>query len=123
LKPDKLVKRDLKNIKENNGLLGLITGDLSYGTLMEITYNKIFHNRTGTHPGYLIITNGHENHPWLKYHSTKIFTDFKSFEDWISISCKYNCGGKMNVVSVNEKMKFDMYLCNKCDKSWTKEWK
>ena len=54
---------------------------ISYGTIMEIVYAKI-----NNKPVYSLITNGHDNHPWLKYHSKKIFTTFvgleKNFRDF-----------------------------------------
>lgn len=121
--PKELVERDLNNIKKANGLVGLITGDLSYGTIMEIVYNKLLNDvkKNEFHPNYLIVTNGHENHPWLRYHSTKLFTNLKDFENWVSMDCKY-CDDKMYGVGINKEMKFDMYLCNKCGKSWMQSW-
>jgi len=81
--PKEIVERDLDIIKNCNGVVGFITGSISYGTIMEITYNYLLLSLHGTHPNYLIITNGHENHPWLKHHATKIFTSKEDFETWI----------------------------------------
>ena len=33
---------------------------------------------------YSIVTDGRENHPWLIYHSSKLFTNPEMFEAWIS---------------------------------------
>jgi len=75
-----LVSRDLDVMEQCNGMLAFITGCPSYGTIMEIVYayNK------GTVPVYLIVTNGKENHPWLRYHATEIFTSLKSFEEFLA---------------------------------------
>jgi len=119
--PKELVERDLSIIKKSDGLVGLITGDLSYGTIMEIVYSKVLEdinkkkNKEFTHPNYLIITNKHENHPWLKYHATEIFTSLDDFENWISTDCKY-CDNKMTKVFSSKE--WDMYECFKCGKSW-----
>jgi len=58
--PQELVERDLCAI---------------YGTIMEI-YQSF---RAGL-PVYIICTNGHENHPWLRYCAKEIFTSFEAFE-------------------------------------------
>jgi nucleoside 2-deoxyribosyltransferase len=110
-----IVERDtgfIKN-KTTDGTLAFITGALSYGTIMEMVYTKLYKKNLFT-----VVTNGHENHPWLKYHSDKIFKSKEDFENWISKDCKYKCGGIMNLVGMNNEQKFDMYLCNHCNKSW-----
>ena len=63
-----LVRKDLRFILASDGVLAIIDGSTSYGTLMEIVYAHLY----GL-PVYLIISNGHHDHPWLKYHSDKIF--------------------------------------------------
>ena len=77
--PEKLVERDLNNITKADGTVAFVTGALSYGTIMEM-----FFTRMSNKPLYSIISNGHENHPWLKYCSTKIFTNKEDFEKWIT---------------------------------------
>jgi nucleoside 2-deoxyribosyltransferase len=79
LNPTEIVERDLREIDESDGTIAFITGALSYGTIMEIFYTKKINK-----PCYIIITNGHENHPWLKYCSKKIFTNKEDFEKWIT---------------------------------------
>jgi len=77
LNPASVVNADIKKIKESTGLIGYVDGSLSYGTIMEIVY--AFNYQV---PVYLIITNGHHNHPWFRYHATKIFTGLEDFEKW-----------------------------------------
>ena len=66
---------------------------------------------------FSVITNGHEKHPWLKYHSDKIFRCLGDFEKWIAPDCKY-CDGVMKLAGRNRELNFDMYFCDWCDKSW-----
>lgn len=73
-----LVERDVNQIVTSDGIIAMVTGHLSYGTIQEMVYAHSFHV-----PVYSLITNGHENHPWLKYHSDKIFTKIKSLEDFL----------------------------------------
>ncbi len=73
-----IVEEDIKLIKECDGMIAIIDGALSYGTIQEIIYGYINKKKI-----YLIVTNNHENHPWLVYHSNKIFTNFKDCEEFI----------------------------------------
>jgi len=73
-----IVKRDLDLIKEADGVVAFITGDLSYGTIMEIVYGYLLCKSV-----YLIVTNGHEGHPWLRYHAKEIFTSVEAFQKYI----------------------------------------
>ena len=70
-----LVDRDLEAISDCEGVIAIINGDGSYGTPMELVYA---HNWSKT--VHAIIMNGHENHPWLKYHSDYIYTSLEQFE-------------------------------------------
>lgn len=79
LNPNEIVKRDLEEISKTDATVAFVTGALSYGTIMEIFYTK-----QKKKPLYLIISNGHENHPWLRYCSTKIFKNKEDFEKWIT---------------------------------------
>lgn len=74
--PCQLVNRDLTAILNSNGVIAYVNGMLSYGTIMEIVWSHIFHI-----PVYLICTNGHHGHPWLKYHTEDIFISFEDFEE------------------------------------------
>ena len=90
-KPDfnLVVTRDLEEIKKSEGLVVHIDGNVSYGTPMEMVYAKLYEK-----PVYVIVTNGHEEHPWLKFHATKIFTDLKGFERWLIKANGINTGKK-----------------------------
>ena len=70
-----VVERDKAAIMDCDGLIGIVDGSPSYGTIMEIGYAYDM----GT-PVFLIITNGMQNHYWLKYHSDKIYLSREEFE-------------------------------------------
>lgn len=76
LNPNELVKRDLQGILGSDGLLGIIDGALSYGTIMEIVYAYKYGKLV-----YLIVTNGQGSHPWLQYHAETIFTSWEEFQN------------------------------------------
>ena len=59
-------------------MIANVTGDISYGTIQEIVYAYLYNK-----PVYLIVTNGHEQHPWLTYHSTQVFTSREQFEEFL----------------------------------------
>lgn len=76
-----LVPRDIGYITTNNGMISIIlggNGGVSFGTPMEMVYAKILNK-----PCYPLVTNGHENHPWLVYHSTRIFTKKEKLEKFL----------------------------------------
>ena len=77
LEPISLVHHDLAFLSASDGLLGIIDGSISYGTIMEIVYARILRL-----PVYLIVTNGHHQHPWLIQHSDRIFTSLESCETY-----------------------------------------
>ena len=56
----------------------MVNDKRSYGTIQEMVYSHIFKK-----PNYCLVTNGHENHPWIRYHSTKIFTKLKDLEKFL----------------------------------------
>jgi hypothetical protein len=79
LNPVDIVSKDTHQIQLSAGTIAIIDGSLSYGTIMEIVYTyEIYHN-----PVYIICTNGHHDHPWLRYHSDRIFSSFSEFEQWL----------------------------------------
>lgn len=84
LDPIELVNRDLSAIHSADGLVGIIDGSLSYGTIMEIVYAWSYHL-----PVYSIITNGHHGHPWLMYHSTRVFRSLMEFEGYLTSLGRY----------------------------------
>lgn len=70
-----LVFRDLYLISSCVGLIAIIDGSLSYGTIQEMVYATLYRI-----PVFALVTNGHSGHPWLRYHSTKIFEDLNQLE-------------------------------------------
>jgi len=70
-----IVERDLNLISKSDGVIAIIDGNLSYGTIQEMVYAKLFKK-----PLFIVVTNGEENHPWFRYHATKIFTSFEDLE-------------------------------------------
>jgi nucleoside 2-deoxyribosyltransferase len=65
---DKLVNRDIKLITECDGIIAIVDGSLSYGTIQEMVYAKTLGLKV-----YSVVSNGHAGHPWLRFHSTKVF--------------------------------------------------
>jgi len=63
-----LVHRDTLLICYSDGMIAIIDGSLSYGTIQEMVYAYDF----GV-PVYAVISNGHIGHPWLRYHSKETF--------------------------------------------------
>jgi nucleoside 2-deoxyribosyltransferase len=78
LDPVLLVERDLGAIYDADFVVAFVTGDLSYGTIQEIVYAYL-----AGKPVFIIVTNGHEGHPWLKYHAAKIFTKAGDYIDFM----------------------------------------
>ena len=81
--PIEIVERDIDWIKRGKGLIAFITGDLSYGTIQEMVYGTMLKK-----PVYSVITNGHDKHPWLQYHSTKVFTEIGELETFLENDVK-----------------------------------
>ncbi len=75
--PTEIVTGDLRAILSCDGIVAIINGSLSYGTIMEIVYAHSFGKNV-----YIICTNGHEKHPWLRYHAREIFTSLDQFVEW-----------------------------------------
>ena len=74
-----IVKRDIYLIgKQKDGIIYVIDGNISYGTIQEIVYAKMFHKEV-----IGLVTNGHEKHPWLTFHSDKIFTKLNDLEKYL----------------------------------------
>ena len=77
----KLVNKELNNIKDDNtqGIFLIQPGDFfSIGAYHEMVY---CHNLGK--PVYSLILNGHHEHPWVKFHSTKIFTTCDEINDFL----------------------------------------
>lgn len=73
--PSEIVERDTAAIRGIPILVAIVDGSTSYGTIMEIVYAYTMKKRV-----YIICTNGHHKHPWLRYHADEIFTSFLEFE-------------------------------------------
>lgn len=75
--PPTIVHHYLANLAASDAVLVIIDGAISYGAIQEMVYANMLGlgNRT-----YAIITNQHERHPWLVYHSAGIWTSFEGFE-------------------------------------------
>jgi len=73
-----LVERDVSLIKNSDGMIAIVDGSLSYGTIQEMVYA----HKLGV-PVYAVILNGHIGHPWLRYHSTKIFETLEELAEWL----------------------------------------
>jgi hypothetical protein len=111
-----IVKEDLRILYNDiDAVVAFVDGNISYGTPMEMICAKL-----KKIPVYSIISNGHENHPWLKYCSEKTFTNKDDFEKWISMDCHY-CNDKMHLVGRNLEQKFKMFECRSCGKSWMED--
>jgi len=67
---------DLKLVEKADGLIGIIDGETSYGTLMEVQ-----HAKSKKKPIYLIVTNGQHTHPFLRAVADKIFKTYSEFEE------------------------------------------
>jgi len=105
-----LIHRDITNILLSKGIISIVDGNLSYGTIQEMVYAYLNHKLV-----FSVINNGHHNHPWLRYHSDKIFKSLQELEEGITIDCPYCKQNKMHIISVEKN--FDMYECS-CGKSW-----
>lgn len=70
-----LVERDLNLIRSCLGIIAIVDGSLSYGTIQEMVYayneKKLVLS---------VISNGHAGHPWLRYHSSQVFRDLDELE-------------------------------------------
>lgn len=72
---DRLVNDDLELVYGSDGLIAIIDDNFTYGTPQEMVYAKIWGKKI-----YCVVTNGQENHPWLRFHSTRIFTSREELE-------------------------------------------
>jgi nucleoside 2-deoxyribosyltransferase len=85
IEPNKIVEGDVEWIKKSKGIIAFVTGDLSYGTIQEMVYGKNLGK-----PVFSVITNGHDEHPWLQYHSTKVFKKVGDLESFLENETKKN---------------------------------
>jgi len=73
-----LVERDIDLIQESNGMIAIVDGSLSYGTIQEMVYARDCGILV-----YAVVSNGHIGHPWLRYHSTEIFTSLDELTEYL----------------------------------------
>ncbi len=75
LTPDEIVGRDLKRIKEADGLLAYISNDKNIGSCMEIAIASFSWGK----PVYVVTSCDHiYNHPWIVYFANRVFkTDYE----------------------------------------------
>jgi len=73
-----IINNDINNIKNSNGVIAIVNGKTSYGTIMEMVYAALFKKNV-----YLICTNGNINHSWLFIHSLIQFKSFNEFETYV----------------------------------------
>lgn len=76
-----VVLRDLSNIEKCKEFLAILDGNKTIGTFQEMVYAKLYGKIT-----HLIITDGSEKSPWIRYHSNRIFLSQKAFEDFLSLN-------------------------------------
>jgi len=75
-----LVDRDLQAIQGVDAVLAIVDGNVSIGTIMEIVYAYQYNK-----PVIVMCSNGHEEHPWLKYHAEIICTSLDAFKEaWLA---------------------------------------
>ena len=62
-------------IAKCDGLISIVDGSISYETMQTMVYANVLQKLVLS-----LITNGHENHSWLKYTSNAVFTNLKELE-------------------------------------------
>jgi len=75
---DSIVEGDLELIRKSDGLITKIKS-ASIGTSMEI----FFASRILRIPVYIITNANIANHPWIKKHATKVFSNTVEFEKFV----------------------------------------
>ena len=74
-----IVERDIELLsRQKIGAIVIVDGEISYGTIQEMVYAKLLGLKV-----LLLATNGHHNHPWLKYHADKTFTKLIKLEEYL----------------------------------------
>lgn len=71
-----IVNRDVAQIAKCDGIIAIVDGSLSYGTIQEMVYAKALGKFCLS-----MISNGQARHPWLRHHSTVVFESLA----WLSI--------------------------------------
>ena len=73
-----LVNRDISLIEECDGIIAIVDGSLSYGTIQEMVYAKTMGKKV-----YSMVSNGQFKHPWLRHHSTRVFENMVELSDFL----------------------------------------
>lgn len=130
----KLVERDIELIKDCDYVIAIIDGSLSYGTIQEMVYADL-HGK----PLYAVVSNGHNGHPWLRYHASLVFEDLDELYKYIKqyrsdppigkVTClecgnEYDLKGEVHIASKitgfvrlmdNDRVGKSVYMCEKCN--------
>lgn len=77
--PYAIVDHDLRTVAYCDGIIAIIDGDRSYGTIFEVAEAT----RLGIKV-YIICTNGMHKHPWLQVYADKVFQSYAEFEKYFS---------------------------------------
>jgi hypothetical protein len=75
---NQLVQRDLDLIMDCDGIIAIVDGSLSYGTIQEMVYASLNGSQVLS-----VISNGHIGHPWLRYHSDYVFENLEKLEEYL----------------------------------------
>jgi nucleoside 2-deoxyribosyltransferase len=71
-----IINNDVNSICNTDGIVAIVDGNQSYGTIQEIVYGYTLNK-----PVFIIATNKYAyGHPWLIFHSIKMFNSFEKFE-------------------------------------------
>lgn len=87
--PEEIINKDVQLISKGEGVIAIIDGNTSYGTIQEMVYAKFLDK-----PVYSVINNGHHNHPWLVFHSALIFKSLDKLERFLLNGLKNKNGSK-----------------------------
>jgi len=74
--PATIVLRDITAMLSCQKVLVWINGEFSIGTIIEFIIAVFLRKET-----HVVVTNGHQDHPWIKYFATEIYTSFDEFVD------------------------------------------
>ena len=79
LSADEIVGRDLRKIRESEGIVAMMTSEFCVGSVMEIAIAAFSWGK----PVYVIARNPYFRvHPWIKYFASHIFDDVHAFIEY-----------------------------------------
>ncbi|MHA1302347.1 MAG: hypothetical protein ACTSPI_01410 [Candidatus Heimdallarchaeaceae archaeon] len=73
-----IVQKDIEQIVKSQGIIAVIDRNRAVGTLQEIVYANMLKKSV-----YTWASKEFESHPWVLYHSDKIFTELKDLEKYL----------------------------------------